>query len=265
MNRRKVGKHDDSHSQSYIICATPRSGTTLLCDLLTDTGVAGRPDSFFRIQSRQWWAQYLDVSVTKWADEKVFDQSFLTAALREGTAATRVFGMRLMWRDFGYLCKRLGVLYPDLSGDSDLLQAAFGSIRFVHLSREDKVAQAVSLVKAQQSGLWHADSNGSERERTKPEEVPVYDASILAEQVAEYEEHDAAWVNWFFQQKIQPIRITYEELSDNPQATLATILSAIGQDPQIAGSVKPRTAKLADSDSREWASRFRSEELTNQL
>jgi LPS sulfotransferase NodH len=36
---------------SLIICATPRSGTTLLCDLLAETGVTGTPNSFYRAES----------------------------------------------------------------------------------------------------------------------------------------------------------------------------------------------------------------------
>src|SRR4051812_39199959 len=32
---------------SYLVCATPRSGSTLLCELLSATGVAGRPQEYF--------------------------------------------------------------------------------------------------------------------------------------------------------------------------------------------------------------------------
>ncbi|MCP3675001.1 MAG: Stf0 sulfotransferase [Gammaproteobacteria bacterium] len=252
-----------NHSQSYIICATPRSGTTLLCDLLADTGVAGKPDAFFRFQSRQWWARHLNVPSIDWTDEYAFDQSFLSAALHEGAAGTRIFGMRLMWRDFDYLVTRLGVLYPGLPSDRDRFQAAFGSTRFLHLSREDKVAQAVSCVKAEQSGLWHVDAKGVERERVKPGQLPIYDAKILSEQVLECERHDTSWVNWFARQKIQPLRITYESLSENPKATLARVLSVFDLDTTIVETVKPRTTKLADSVSKEWATRFRTEELTH--
>src|SRR5919204_6001172 len=34
-------------SRSYLICATPRSGSTLLCEALKSTGVAGVPDEYF--------------------------------------------------------------------------------------------------------------------------------------------------------------------------------------------------------------------------
>src|SRR3954464_9749883 len=32
---------------SYLVCATPRSGSTLLCHLLDRTGLAGHPEEYF--------------------------------------------------------------------------------------------------------------------------------------------------------------------------------------------------------------------------
>ena len=32
---------------SYLVCATPRSGSTLLCHLLDETGLAGHPEEYF--------------------------------------------------------------------------------------------------------------------------------------------------------------------------------------------------------------------------
>ena len=33
--------------RSYLVCATPRSGSTLVCHALEETGVAGRPEEYF--------------------------------------------------------------------------------------------------------------------------------------------------------------------------------------------------------------------------
>ena len=33
---------------SYLICSTPRSGSTLLCEALTNTGVAGAPEEYYQ-------------------------------------------------------------------------------------------------------------------------------------------------------------------------------------------------------------------------
>ena len=42
---------------AYIICGTPRTGSTLLCGLLASTKAAGNPDSFFRREIIGWWAE----------------------------------------------------------------------------------------------------------------------------------------------------------------------------------------------------------------
>ncbi len=246
---------------SYIICTTPRSGSTLLCDLLADTGVAGRPDSFFRRESLHWWANYLNVTAANWRNEHEFDRSYLSAVHQHGTDGTPVFGMRLMWESVAGLSQRLEFFYPGLPNDNARFQSAFGSISYLHLSRNDKVAQAVSLLKAEQTGLWHVSTDGTERERLKPGQNPVYDAHSLSKLVASLEEQDAAWVNWFAQQEVDPVSITYEALSTKPQDILATVLSALGLDPTIAETAKPGTAKLADSESREWVTRFRTEKI----
>ena len=241
---------------SYIICATPRSGSTLMCDLLADTGLAGRPDSFFREQSIGSWADYWHVPKAHWTGEREFDQAYLHAVHREGTAGGRVFGMRLMWESVGYLMSMLDKHHPGLPDDHSRLQAEFGSIGYVHLSRQDKVAQAISLIKAEQSGLWHRNADGSERERLKPAEDVAFDSERLLNEIAQYESDDAAWNAWFARHGIEPLRITYEALSERPQEMVARVLSAIGVDSRAAAHGGPRTAKLADNESRDWYQRL---------
>ena len=56
---------------SYLVCATPRSGSTLLCEGLKATGVAGRPEEYFEAlrqtgrprQPRQYFADRDDPSL----------------------------------------------------------------------------------------------------------------------------------------------------------------------------------------------------------
>jgi LPS sulfotransferase NodH len=95
-----------------------------------------------------------------------FDQSYVDTALSFGAAETGCFGMRIMWNNVPPLIARLGQLYPSMASDHDLLQAALGPLKFIHLARADKVAEAVSLDIAEQSGLWHRNADGTERERT---------------------------------------------------------------------------------------------------
>lgn len=241
---------------SYIICATPRSGSTLLCDLLTDTDKAGCPNSFFSDDFFTEWANKFNLSVDSWSGENEFDHSYLDAVINKGKGNSSVFGMRLMCESVLSLSERLKSFYPESKTDYYRFQSAFGNIKYIHLSREDKVAQAVSRLRAEQSGLWHIHSDMTERERLKTGHSPVYDFNKLSAFINQLEENDLAWSNWFIQQGIEPLHISYEELSTNPHVTLKSILSYIGIEFNIGSSITPRTARMANEESNEWIARY---------
>jgi LPS sulfotransferase NodH len=63
----------------------------------------------------------------------------------------------------------------------------------------------------------------------------------------------------FEREGIDPVRITYEALSADPEGVLRTLLGHLGLDRDAANGVRPEVAKLADGTSREWAARFRAD------
>lgn len=241
---------------SYLICATPRSGSTLLCDLLKQTGVAGRPASLYRRQSVDHYVERFGIAP---GEGSKFERRYLDAAILYGTGDTGMFGMRLMWPSMPELQDKLRPLFPQQPTDAGRLTTAFGTPLYIHLQRQDRVAQAISRAKAEQSGLWHRGADGSERERVKPPQTASYDAAQLARFIAEATAEEAAWQRWLRAENIAPLELTYEALSADPIAVLATVLVALGCDPAIAADVAPQTARLADAESAAWAERYRAE------
>lgn len=244
---------------SYFICATPRSGSTLLCDLLSNTKIAGQPASYYRRQSIPNWTRRLDITTPDQPASLTFEQNYLDAVKSKGTCGTNLFSLRLMWETVSELSTRMDALFPGLSSDTARFEKAFGRTCYPHLSRQDKIAQAVSRLKAEQTGLWHVAPDGTERERTAPPQVPEYDAARIAMFETESIRHDAAWNQWFEKNQIEPVRITYEALSADPSAVLKQILTILGQDPTIAENIKVGTAKMADTISNNWSARFKAE------
>ncbi|MEM7269766.1 MAG: Stf0 family sulfotransferase, partial [Pseudomonadota bacterium] len=55
---------------SYVICTSPRSGSTLLCSLLKASGVAGAPESLFHEPSVEAWRAYHDAPAPPGASAK---------------------------------------------------------------------------------------------------------------------------------------------------------------------------------------------------
>lgn len=247
--------------RSYVICTSPRSGSTLLCRLLRETGIAGFPESHFHAPSLEKWLGYYglrgeDFSIRQDALSAVFK-----AAYERGKGESDVFGLRMQRHSFDFFIAQLRLLHPSLADDRSRVDAAFGTTLFIHLTRENKLDQAISYVKAEQSGLWHRAADGTELERLSEPKDPFYDAAAIAVQLAKMEQMDAAWEAWFQAEQIEPLRVSYSELSAAPYATLGRVLSALGLAYAPEGEATPSVAKLADATNQEWAERFRSEEV----
>jgi LPS sulfotransferase NodH len=244
---------------SYIICSTPRSGSTLLCGLLAATGAAGEPDSYFMGELDPVWIKEWGLPPREAREEEGYATAYLQAAIKAGRGKTSLFGLRLMKRDLTGLLDLIGASHPDMPSDRARLEAAFGETRFLHLSREDKLAQAVSLVRAEQSGLWHVAPDGREVERLAPPRPPQYDFARLLETLTRLEEQDAAWLEWFAQEEIEPLPLRYESLAADPAKTLRQICCFLEIPAPAADGPEPVVAKLADELSAEWMRRFLSD------
>ena len=243
----------------YIICGTPRTGSTLLCNLLASTKRAGNPDSFYGRKFMSAWAEEWRLPDRGTMSERDFNIAYLNAAVAAGKGGAGIFGLRLMRENLDELSADLDQIFPQLPSDRARLEKAFGRILYIHLSREDKLAQAISLVKAEQTGLWHMAPDGTEIERLAPPKEPEYDFARINREVLELESYDAAWNSWFDAQGIEPLRIGYETLSANPASALIGICEALGVQPPNARDVSPGVAKLADETSLDWMRRYRLE------
>ncbi|POF30050.1 Stf0 family sulfotransferase [Roseibium marinum] len=248
-----------SRYDSYVICTSPRSGSTLLCKLLLATGVAGNPGSYFHKASISDWLRSFELVPEETVGETETLDMVFRAAIAKGSLATGIFGLRLQRHSFDFFVRKLAVRHPDLATDRDRFQAAFGRTLFIHLTRTDKIEQAVSYVKAEQTGLWHKAPDGTELERLAPPRAPVYDADEIARCFERFAAFDLDWKNWFKTQGIEPLRITYEALSYDPSAALGEVLEALGLDRGHADGIAPGVAKLADETNQEWGARFRRE------
>ncbi len=249
-----------SNFASFIICTAPRSGSTMLCKMLAATGVAGNPNSYFYRPNLEDWQKRLGVAGDGVAGG--FDTqtariaALIKAAMTLGRGDTPMFGLRQQQAGFGFLCEMLAVLYPNQATDRARISAAFGPTFYIHLTRENKLEQAISHVIADQTGLWHRNADGSELERLSPPRAPWYDRDGISKYITQLSERDAAWRDWFRSQGIAPFAITYEELALDPRGVLAGLLGEMGLDRAAADAIAPLTAKLSDGVNRAWAERY---------
>jgi LPS sulfotransferase NodH len=233
-------------TESYFVCATPRTGSSLLLGLLASTGLAGIPESYFRQPDQQLWADRWGIPGPAFAY-----RAFVHAALQAGTTPNGVFGAKLMW---GTLDELVAKLAPSTEGrDLAVLEAAFGPVRFVHLRREDELAQAVSWLRAEQTSTWRAGDPGGTA--AEPHYVEAGITALLDTVAA----HNAAWRAWFARYGITPHEITYEQLTADLTGTTRGVLTFLGLDPEAGRPIQPRHRRQADRLNEEWAARYRTE------
>ncbi len=247
-----------SSPEAYIICTTPRSGSTLLCKLLAATGISGEPDSLFHRPSLAAWCGAYGLEAQSYPSTPALLEALFDAAIAKGSKGG-IFGLRLQRQSVDFFMEQLAILVSGETTEKARIERAFGPTLFIHLTRANKLDQAISYVKANQTGLWHRNADGSELERTAPPKPPVYDAEAITNHINRFRQTDAAWRAWFTREAVTPLTLQYNDLAATPSAILATVLKALKLEPSCADTVEPLVAKLADATNEEWALRYRQE------
>ena len=256
---------------AYLVCATPRSGSTLLCELLRGTGLAGNPLEHFEVlrrsglprQPREYFAGVRDRSVLELLapldpgrpdDEP--PAAWRERVVRAGTTPNGVWGGKLMWGHVGDLLGRARAL-DGLRG-ADLLTALrvlLGDLRFVFVTRADKVSQAVSLWRAVQTRRWRADAGSPPRPHNA-----VYHFAAIDHLVRQLEAEEAAWRAWFDALPSgpgRPLQLWYEEIDAEPRAAAEQVLGFCGFAGAPVGD--PPLRHQRDAQSQEWVVRYLTE------
>jgi LPS sulfotransferase NodH len=228
---------------SYLVCATSRSGSNLLCGLLRGTGVAGQPEAYFAHELEPCWAR-------RWGASGPGE--YVHRAIREGSGANGVFGAKVLWLHLPNLLVKLEAVQGRREMEERaLLESTFPGLRLVWIRREDVVAQAVSFARAMQTDQWTA------LDPRRPDRAPRFDFAQIHRFVGEIEEQNAAWKRWFRANGLTPFGVSYEDLVADMEGVTRRLLEFLGVAVPEDAPIEPQHARQADSVNAEWAARYR--------
>lgn len=221
-----------SGAPSYAILSQPRTGSTLLTELLRGRGM-GNPDEFLHANRiRVWWPKLAG------ADSKFDLQQYIALIRQSQSGPSGHFGIKIHY----------GHLRDHLSDRAAIRNFIVGFDRIIVLTRANKLAQAVSALKAEQTGRWGAATPESNAE-------PRFDPAAIAENLRRFlfQERQIAQLKIAADRPV--LFVTYEELRDSIEPTWERVQNFLDV------PVKPvptaiRSRQQRDAQSREFETRF---------
>jgi LPS sulfotransferase NodH len=230
---------------AFIICAVPRSGSSLLCNLLQLTGVAGNPMEYGGQDDERVWRQGHGFSHHR--------DYFLHFAHRMSVTSNGVFSAKLMFEQmiaFAADLKRYKSI--DAGGPLATIDFAFGKPRYVQMLRRDKERQAISFVRAAQTGAWNwAQARAG---------AVAYDLALLERAQKFLHEKEMAWNDVLRDIDLSKrTTLYYEHLMTDMSGTVARLLAWL-QIPDPPVSFKPPSIRQqSDALTEQWLEAWRSQ------
>jgi LPS sulfotransferase NodH len=232
-------------TKSIIVVGAQRSGTSLLCEALKATGQAGVPEEYF-----------LQLADVEWRREKSEDdfRAYVAHLLDVGTTPNGVFGANIMWNTHSGVwpvLQRLSEFSAATPGE--VYDKVLPGVHYVWVRRRDHVRQAVSWVKAAQTGIYRTDYDNAR----EPLQEPEFDFKFIDSLRGLIVEGEAGWGGHFKSSGHPPAEVFYEDLVASFHDTISRVLEFCGLSVsgRHEGGALP-VKKLADGINDEWVARY---------
>ena len=229
---------DFAHSvplvKSYVIASSFRSGSTLLCVKLWETGVLGAPWEYLNFHN--------EMPLMMGRLQPSSPDDYITKLLACRTSSNGVFGVKAHFHDFAAALDRYKTLPDRLS-----------PISYIYIDRHDKLAQAVSMARAHQTEAWTS--------LVAPNDSALrYNKREIARCFAEANRQTRSWRRWFRHHGIKPTVIDFEDLVADPAKVVRRVIDLLGvqNDPPDKVFV-PKIVRQSDEMNNDWMDRFRRE------
>jgi len=250
---------------AYVIACQERTGSNLLCGAFSGTRSLGEPDEWIGRSRLHDRLVRLGLAAPESTVEAPQPRDFAAyiAALDATTVQRDVFGTKVHWY-------QLAAALDDgwVTGLADLVPArARGHVAVIRLRRRDRAAQAVSVLRAQQTGVYVAPVGGSVHEQVRhrapywaddPAAGPEGVYTELDRIVETLTRHDAAWDSFLAPLELPTLELVYEDLVDDYAGQSRRAIDFVsGESAWTLPVVPPRTIKQADGESAALVERYR--------
>ena len=231
-----------SPRRGYVIACSPRSGSTLLCDLLRQTRLAGLPDEY---KPRSAWpGRYHAEYFWEFRDDRCTPNG--------------VFGVKLMWSQLLELDG--DIQYYGVSDHPDRharVSHFLGNVRYVRLRRRTRIEQALSWLKARMTGEWTPLPGETRPGWPRPPTRLAIDRTL-----ALLEAQESAWDDFIAGGRNEQTEVIYEDLVGDLVATVGRVLESLDLDIRPPAAFPARLVRDPDIEIEQLARRYLAGELS---
>lgn len=221
----------------YIICSTPRCGSTLLCDLLTQNGNLGVPHEYLNFSAHgvELVNRY-GIDIT----DPNLSRAYLNTLKRVRTTPNGVFGLKAHYNQLSLLI------------DPPLLNEVFPQPKFAQIIRRNRIAQAISFSIAFQTQKWDSTK--------KKQNDPKYDAKLIDRFLSQILNQETEWSAFFQFNEIKPHIIHYEGLLEDGNLICKEFANFMEVETSFEFNIKAsKFSRLRNHLNLEWENRYKSE------
>ena len=237
-------------AKRYLICTSPRTGSTLLSRALRVTGRFGMqspqgPGGSAELLVQYWNQRYRHVDWSLKSPRDVLEDCWRTSRTPNG-----VEGFKIMWHDLERLCAlaRASGCHPNVEVSRPETYLP-DDAALILLLRRDRVGQAVSWVKANQSASW----NSTKTSNRKPLR---YNYLMLRAAVDRANQEERRWRDWFARLGRPLPLYDYEDLLRDIQAPVDDLAAQLGVEPPAVSIAAAGVEKQSDAVNDEWRRRY---------
>ena len=231
--------HPSNLNTAYFICSTPRTGSGLLERGLAKTKLCGNPIEYFNPRRMRFWAKKLEFDYQT-------DAEYIRSIIQATMSDIGVWGAKVHFDQFLHMITLLrDILDKPQLKEVELINMAFPNVRYIHISRRDKILQGISYHKAMRTGKWAYNSVTQNEVR---EEDLAYDLWALEQAVEKMYLDDLGWQMFFQENEIEPLHLVYEDFVDTYQQTVQNTLLYLNIPEAEKTQIPPPTMKVQSNE-----------------
>ena len=210
-------------TRTIVLCATPRTGSTLACDVLAGTERLGYPKEPFA-------AVAVPPCALAWGVPPLEEDPgrYLRAAFTNGTTPNAICAVKVMWEDVERLARATDRMA------ADVLECFIDPVALL-VTRRDKLAAAISQHRAERTGEWSVSDGSGRPDPGGPDLGRVSELHDAQHEGAE------RWRSLVLGAGVPSAEVVYEDVADEPGRIATTAARLVGVE---LGELPPATTEL---------------------